>query len=113
MMSQFFSQALLGGGTRLCGRRLMALFTRRELSPPERRVPWDGIRHPLGRSPAIFFVIIIRTSGLYRHLLWIDPERKLSVTLLTNRTWPDCANRRSKEIGRGFMTRGRGAGEYS
>jgi CubicO group peptidase (beta-lactamase class C family) len=25
--------------------------------------------------------------------LWIDPARQLSVTLLTNRTWPDCSNK--------------------
>jgi hypothetical protein len=27
--------------------------------------------------------------------LWIDPDKQLSVTLLTNRTWPD---RQSQEI---------------
>jgi CubicO group peptidase (beta-lactamase class C family) len=30
--------------------------------------------------------------------LWIDPDRKLSITLLTNRTWPDCANQEIKQI---------------
>jgi hypothetical protein len=30
--------------------------------------------------------------------LWIDPERELSVTLLTNRTWPDCSNPAIREI---------------
>ena len=28
----------------------------------------------------------------------IDPERQLSVTLLTNRTWPDCKNEAIKEV---------------
>jgi len=31
-------------------------------------------------------------TGFTGTSLWIDPERELSVTLLTNRTWPDCAN---------------------
>jgi hypothetical protein len=30
--------------------------------------------------------------------LWIDPERRLSVTLLTNRTWPDRKNQAIKEF---------------
>jgi CubicO group peptidase (beta-lactamase class C family) len=30
--------------------------------------------------------------------LWIDPERELSITLLTNRTWPDGKSQKIKEI---------------
>jgi len=30
--------------------------------------------------------------------LWIDPERQLSITLLTNRTWPDCQNEAIKQV---------------
>jgi CubicO group peptidase (beta-lactamase class C family) len=30
--------------------------------------------------------------------LWIDPERKLAVVLLTNRTWPDRANNAIQEV---------------
>jgi hypothetical protein len=30
--------------------------------------------------------------------MWIDPERELSVTLLTNRTWPDCSNKTIKDV---------------
>jgi CubicO group peptidase (beta-lactamase class C family) len=30
--------------------------------------------------------------------LWIDPERKLSVTLLTNRTWPDRKSQLIREV---------------
>jgi CubicO group peptidase (beta-lactamase class C family) len=30
--------------------------------------------------------------------LWIDPARQLSITLLTNRTWPDCANQAIKQV---------------
>jgi serine-type D-Ala-D-Ala carboxypeptidase len=30
--------------------------------------------------------------------LWIDPERDLAITLLTNRTWPDRSSQLIKEI---------------
>jgi CubicO group peptidase (beta-lactamase class C family) len=30
--------------------------------------------------------------------LWIDPERQVSITLLTNRTWPDCRNEAIKQV---------------
>jgi CubicO group peptidase (beta-lactamase class C family) len=30
--------------------------------------------------------------------LWIDPERKLALVLLTNRTWPDRANKAIQEV---------------
>ncbi|MGC1227833.1 MAG: serine hydrolase, partial [Candidatus Sulfotelmatobacter sp.] len=30
--------------------------------------------------------------------LWIDPQRRLSITLLTNRTWPDCSNQAIKQV---------------
>jgi CubicO group peptidase (beta-lactamase class C family) len=30
--------------------------------------------------------------------LWIDPARQLSITLLTNRTWPDCKNEAIKQL---------------
>jgi CubicO group peptidase (beta-lactamase class C family) len=30
--------------------------------------------------------------------LWIDPERELSITLLTNRTWPDCQSQAIKQV---------------
>ena len=30
--------------------------------------------------------------------LWIDPERQLSVTMLTNRTWPDCGSKAIKDV---------------
>jgi CubicO group peptidase (beta-lactamase class C family) len=38
-------------------------------------------------------------SGIYAGTsLWIDPERKLALVLLTNRTWPDRANKAIQEV---------------
>ncbi len=47
----------------------------------------------------IFLRPFLWASGLYRNLAWIDPERQLSITLLTNRTWPDCSNKPSRQCG--------------
>jgi CubicO group peptidase (beta-lactamase class C family) len=30
--------------------------------------------------------------------LWIDPGRQISITLLTNRTWPDARNQAIKQV---------------
>ncbi|MBV9181435.1 MAG: serine hydrolase, partial [Acidobacteria bacterium] len=44
------------------------------------------------------------SSSSFGHLgytgtsLWIDPQRQLAVTLLTNRTWPDCLNQSIKHL---------------
>jgi len=36
----------------------------------------------------------------------IDPERQLSIVLLTNRTWPDCQNQAIKEVPPSVLRRG-------
>ena len=77
----------------------LALFTRRESSPEgtSRALGWDTPSRPSQSGRHL-------SSGAYGHLgytgtsLWIDPERELSITLLTNRTWPDCANQAIKQI---------------
>jgi CubicO group peptidase (beta-lactamase class C family) len=77
----------------------VALFTRRQSSPPgtSRALGWDT---PSGQSQSGKYF----SRSSFGHLgytgtsLWIDPERQVSVTLLTNRTWPDCSNQAIKEI---------------
>ncbi|HEX4784741.1 MAG TPA: serine hydrolase domain-containing protein [Candidatus Sulfotelmatobacter sp.] len=77
----------------------VALFTRRESEPPgtSRALGWDTPSSP-SQSGKYF------AHGSYGHLgytgtsLWIDPSRQLSITLLTNRTWPDCANQAIKQL---------------
>jgi CubicO group peptidase (beta-lactamase class C family) len=76
----------------------LALFTRKEISPvgTSRALGWDTPSSP-SQSGRYF------SAGSFGHLgytgtsLWIDPERKLSITLLTNRTWPDCTNQAIKQ----------------
>jgi len=77
----------------------LALFTRRETSPEgtSRALGWDTPSQPSQSGRHL-------SPESYGHLgytgtsLWIDPTRQLSIVLLTNRTWPDCANQTIKEV---------------
>jgi CubicO group peptidase (beta-lactamase class C family) len=88
-----FAQSMLNGGAPVLRPENLALFTRREALPPgtSRTLGWDT---PSQTSLAGQYFL----PGSFGHLgftgtsLWIDPERQISVTLLTNRTWPDGKN---------------------
>ena len=75
------------------------LFTTRQSSPAgtSRALGWDTPSPPSQSgqhlSPASFGHL-----GYTGTSLWIDPVRELTITLLTNRTWPDCANQAIKQI---------------
>ncbi|HZQ96629.1 MAG TPA: serine hydrolase domain-containing protein [Candidatus Sulfotelmatobacter sp.] len=94
-----FAHAMIEGGTPILRPETVALFTRREPAPPgtARALGWDTPSAP-SQSGTHF------GPGSYGHLgytgtsLWIDSGRKLSVTLLTNRTWPDCSNPAIKQV---------------
>jgi len=94
-----FAHALLQGGQPILRPETVSLFSTRELSPPgtSRALGWDT---PSSPSQSGRFL----SPRSYGHLgytgtsLWIDPARNFSVTLLTNRTWPDCANQAIKQI---------------
>jgi serine-type D-Ala-D-Ala carboxypeptidase len=94
-----FAHCMLLGGTPLVQRETQELFTRREDFPPgtSRALGWDTPSQP-SQSGKYF------SSRAYGHLgytgtsLWIDPDRQLSVTLLTNRTWPDRGSQSIKQI---------------
>jgi CubicO group peptidase (beta-lactamase class C family) len=94
-----FAHCLLRGGSPVFKLETIELFTRREESPAgtSRALGWDTPSKP-SQSGQHFY------PGSYGHLgftgtsLWIDPEREVSVTLLTNRTWPDGKNQAIKEL---------------
>ncbi|MGA8440508.1 MAG: serine hydrolase domain-containing protein [Candidatus Sulfotelmatobacter sp.] len=94
-----FAHAMLNAEDSVIGAETIALFTRRESAPAgtSRALGWDT---PSGASqsgkhfgPAAFGHL-----GYTGTSLWIDPERKLSIALLTNRTWPGCSNQAIKQI---------------
>jgi serine-type D-Ala-D-Ala carboxypeptidase len=94
-----FAHCLLLGGTPLVKSSTLEIFTQRESSPTgtSRALGWDTPSQP-SQSGKYF------SSRAYGHLgytgtsLWIDPDRQLSVTLLTNRTWPDRSAQAIKQI---------------
>jgi CubicO group peptidase (beta-lactamase class C family) len=94
-----FAQCMLQGGSPLVKKETLEIFTRRQDSPTgsSRALGWDTPSQP-SQSGKYF------SSRSYGHLgytgtsLWIDPDRQLSVTLLTNRTWPDRSSQSIKQI---------------
>jgi CubicO group peptidase (beta-lactamase class C family) len=94
-----FAQCLLQGGSPLVKKETLEIFTRRQDLPPgtSRALGWDTPTQP-SQSGRYF------SSRSYGHLgytgtsLWIDPDRQLSVTLLTNRTWPDRGSQSIKHV---------------
>ncbi len=94
-----FAHVLLQGGPPLVRPESLALFSRREATPQgtSRTLGWDTPSPP-SQSGKYFSARSFGHLGYTGTSLWIDPERQLSVTLLTNRTWPDCSNRAIKEV---------------
>jgi len=93
-----FAQAMLNGGAPIVRRETLAQFTRRESSPAgtSRALGWDTPSTP-SQSGKYFSSCSFGHLGYTGTSLWIDPERHLSVTFLTNRTWPDCKNEAIKQ----------------
>jgi CubicO group peptidase (beta-lactamase class C family) len=98
-----FAQAMLNGGAPILRADTVSLFTGRESSPEgtSRALGWDTPSKP-SQSGKYFSAQSFGHLGYTGTSLWIDPARHLSVTLLTNRTWPDCDNQAIKEVRPGF-----------
>jgi CubicO group peptidase (beta-lactamase class C family) len=94
-----FAQAMLNGGAPILRKETLAFFTRREQSPvgTSRALGWDTPSSP-SQSGKYFSPSSFGHLGYTGTSLWIDPERQVSITLLTNRTWPDCANQAIKKV---------------
>ena len=95
-----FADCMLHDGGTLFQPATVKLFTQ---CPPAiggqtRALGWDT-PSPVGSSSGRHF-----SQASFGHLgftgtsLWIDPERQLSVTLLTNRTWPDRASQAIRQF---------------
>ena len=94
-----FAHAMLHGGSPILRPETVALFTRRESAPAStsRALGWDTPSAP-SQSGKYFGPRSFGHLGYTGTSLWIDPDRQLSVALLTNRTWPDCSNQAIKQI---------------
>jgi serine-type D-Ala-D-Ala carboxypeptidase len=94
-----FAHAMLNGGRPILRSSTVKLFSRRESAPAgtSRALGWDTPSAP-SQSGKYFSSRSFGHLGYTGTSLWIDPERQLSITLLTNRTWPDCQNQAIKQV---------------
>jgi CubicO group peptidase (beta-lactamase class C family) len=94
-----FAHIMLHRGLPIVRPETLALFTHRDASPvgASRALAWDRPSSP-SQSGRYFSAASFGHLGYTGTSLWIDPERYLSVTLLTNRTWPDCSNQAIKQV---------------
>jgi serine-type D-Ala-D-Ala carboxypeptidase len=85
-----FAECMLRGGAPILQSETIKLFTRRETLPAgtSRALGWDTPSRPESSSGRAFSLVSFGHLGFTGSSLWIDPGRRLSVTLLTNRTWP-------------------------
>ena len=95
-----FAECLLRGGGPIIRSETVKLFARREASPAgtTRALGWDTPSRPESSSGRLFSLSSFGHLGFTGTSLWIDPGRKLSVTLLTNRTWPDRSSQLIREV---------------
>jgi serine-type D-Ala-D-Ala carboxypeptidase len=94
-----FAHAMLQRGGAIARPETLALFTHRESSPPgsSRALGWDTPSTP-SQSGKYLSESSFGHLGYTGTSLWIDPQRQLSVILLTNRTWPDCRNQAIQQV---------------
>lgn len=90
-----FAACLLRGGEGIFKPETVRLFTTRGTG--QRTPGWDVPTAP-SQSGTRFSPRSFGHLGYTGTSLWCDPERALSVTLLTNRTWPDGANQAIKIV---------------
>jgi CubicO group peptidase (beta-lactamase class C family) len=90
---------MLSGGRPILRPDTVEFFTRRELTPAgtSRALGWDTPSSP-SQSGKYFGPHSFGHLGYTGTSLWIDPNRQLSLTLLTNRTWPNCQNQAIKKV---------------
>ena len=93
-----FAQSMLKGREPILRPETVALFTRRDSTPgTSRALGWDTPSPP-SQSGKYFGPNSYGHLGYTGTSLWIDPDRQFAITLLTNRTWPDCSNQAIKQV---------------
>lgn len=94
-----FAHCMLNSGRRIFPPETVSLFTRRESNPAgTSRALGSDTPSTSSQSGKYFSARSFGHLGYTGTSLWIDPVRRLSITLLTNRTWPDCSNQAIKQI---------------
>jgi serine-type D-Ala-D-Ala carboxypeptidase len=95
-----FAECLLQGGSPIVKPETVRLFTHREPAPQgtTRALGWDTPSRPQSSSGKLFSQVSFGHLGFTGTSLWIDPGHRLSVTLLTNRTWPNRSSQAIREV---------------
>src|SRR6202007_2533011 len=88
-----YAHTLLRGGTPILRPETLSIFTNRVPAPEgsSRALGWDTPSTP-SQSGKYFSPNSFGHHGYTGTSLLIDPTSQLLITLLTNRTWPDCSN---------------------
>lgn len=94
-----FALCMLRLGSPIVKASTLNLFTRRETMPEgtSRALGWDTPSSP-SQSGQYFSARSFGHLGYTGTSLWCDPVRQLSVTLLTNRVWPDRSSQAIKHV---------------
>jgi len=94
-----FANVMLNGGEPLVRPEALSLFTQRQATPAgtSRALGWDTPSTP-SQSGKYFSTNSFGHLGYTGTSLWIDPEKQISIVLLSNRTWPDCSNQQIKQV---------------
>jgi CubicO group peptidase (beta-lactamase class C family) len=94
-----FAECMLRDGSPIFAKETLHLFTTRQSSPngTSRALGWDTPSSP-SQSGRYFSPRSYGHLGYTGTSLWIDPDRGLSVTLLTNRVWPDCSSDAIRQV---------------
>ncbi len=94
-----FGALILRGGQPLFHPETVRLFTTRATYPAgtSRTPGWDTPSAP-SQSGTLFSARSFGHLGYTGTSLWCDPERRLCVALLSNRTWPDADNQAIKHV---------------
>ena len=93
-----FAQCMLNRGAPIFKSETVREFTTRDRSASgSYALGWDTPSTP-SQSGKYFSPRSFGHLGYTGTSLWIDPGRELAVVLLTNRTWPDNASQKIKEI---------------
>jgi CubicO group peptidase (beta-lactamase class C family) len=94
-----FAEWMLAGGEPVVRAHTVGLFTSPQPVKHDyaRALGWDLVSPP-SQSGRYFSPSAYGHLGYTGTSLWIDPARRLSVTLLTNRTWPDRRSELIKQV---------------
>lgn len=94
-----FAECLLRGGAPILVPETVSIFTHRCPRPAGSSfaLGWDTPSAP-SQSGRLLSATAFGHLGYTGTSLWIDPERRLSITLLTNRTWPHRQSQAIKQL---------------